>query len=64
MGTFDSSKIKVARQSHDCIRCKAQIMRGDKYLSYALGLKNRIKEWSKEWRSTLEEIIIENLPAF
>jgi hypothetical protein len=37
MGTFDDSKIKVARKQHKCDGCRGHVLPGDEYLSFKLG---------------------------
>lgn len=42
MGTYTESKYRKARREFVCRHCEGSIEKGDKYLSYALGQRNRI----------------------
>lgn len=41
MGTFESSKIQTATKAFVCAHCRGEIHRGERYLRYAAGFKNR-----------------------
>lgn len=41
MGTFTASKIQTASKEFECRHCGGTIRKGEQYLRYAAGLKNR-----------------------
>lgn len=42
MGTYDDSKIRVARNAKNCAQCGAVIVPGQRYLDYRAGLRNQV----------------------
>lgn len=42
MGTYDDSKIRVARKARSCAQCAAVIAKGQRYLEYRAGQRNTV----------------------
>lgn len=47
MGTYSDSKFVTAKRAHECGNCGREILRGQMYLRYKLGLRNDIKRCSE-----------------